>query len=1249
MKFKSRLYAALFAALFSVPLCAKEVDIGWCTLDIPEVVWGGEAYQIKLTQKRDVPAGCNISIHIHHVKLDGKWGGLYEMRPAQAPKGVGETMVFDFKARESADCAELRPVVFVAPHGDFNRQVREFAYQKSGIPFRKTEAQIAREAARKRPASVDFKKSRLSIERLPGPNGRFYRKGDEVTVQVKYHLDAGENWGDGTSIRITPLGPWIDNPDGEVNTERKHVFIHGFWPQDRKNIAPGDGTLEFKWKVSTSTHPYCDISFMAQFIGGDGNPFPTQTRGGGFIILPAANPVRVWAKAPGGLYRYGERIDICCEFSGKVPTYVSAELIDDRGDPVSFEQALRVRGGVVSVPPPDRRGVFLCNVRYGNASASCFVATVPDVEKALGGRRAPFGCTNIYDDDAARAAAMLGFKYCRLFTGWAGLEPAEGEWRLDGLDRTVDRLNTNGISPIVLLTGAPLWAIPANVNPPGYEPFPFRDDAWRDAATTLAKHFKGRIWGFEWLNEIVPGNKSATPVEDYARFCRIGTEAVKAVDPALQVQLAGGLWPRNFRLDLLRAGVGKSIDVLPVHYGDYNAVMQAREDFASGGGSRVWDNECARGYSTWGMDHMATLTNSVVQCVRILRNWPGELVAGAEAIIYFGGEPNAAGNWTYLLDAHSPRPVAATIAVMASKLGRAKPVGALHLDPGVVIYLFRYEDGGSLAFLMSASDKNECEAEIPVGAAESVTVTDYAGNERTQKASRGILRIKAKPMPVILEGFDAAALAAASSATIAGQGPLTPLPAVHFTRAGAKRLAVSVGNPFGQKTDGTLSASLGGGDAVSSAFSLEPGESRLVELDLSAPAETAFAKGADSAEGRLEIAFATPAAKAVRRFSANVISSAAIGNLIRNGGMEAEAGDKAAHWSGGLRRVALDGSAPGYEGHAIEMRGNKGYASCSQGISLPVPGIRYLYTAWVWTDGAYCGSNAGVKDAAGKGRDYTIPSCFAAPKKTKGWVLASKVLDAVPGSVKAYVAPVGQTHGDDGWARYDNIRVSAYDGTDFAAAAKKAGEAPKIDGDLSEWDFTDDPIPLCCENQVGGEKGGYSWSPANLSGVAAFKWDGDSLYFAAKVKDDSHVTAADDKTPEGDAVTIALNPRFGVPGSEDMAQEWYLSDRVPGGGSGRFTLYRPEGRSSGLKSGQLAKDSSVYDIAIRRDGDIACYELRIPWGEVRGATPEIGAKLGLALRLSDADDGGRFGRVNWGMGLDPEWTPSAFGTLTLLP
>ena len=137
---------------------------------------------------------------------------------------------------------------------------------------------------------------------------------------------------------------------------------------------------------------------MAQFIGGDGKPFPTQARGGGFNIVPAAKPIRVWAKAPGGLYKYGENIDVCCEFSGNAPSYVAVELVDDKGDPVYYGASLRVRGGVVSIPPPDRRGVFLCRVRYGDKAATCFVATIPDVDKALGGKRAPFGCTNVYDD-----------------------------------------------------------------------------------------------------------------------------------------------------------------------------------------------------------------------------------------------------------------------------------------------------------------------------------------------------------------------------------------------------------------------------------------------------------------------------------------------------------------------------------------------------------------------------------------------------------------------------------------------------------------------------------------------------------------------------------------------------------------------------------------------------------------------------------------------------------------------------------
>ena len=103
----------------------------------------------------------------------------------------------------------------------------------------------------------------------------------------------------------------------------------------------------------------------------------------------------------------------------------------------------------------------------------------------------------------------------------------------------------------------------------------------------------------------------------------------------------------------------------------------------------------------------------------------------------------------------------------------------------------------------------------------------------------------------------------------------------------------------------------------------------------------------------------------------------------------------------------------------------------------------------------------------------------------------------------------------------------------------------------------------------------------------------------------------------------------------------------PGGGSGKYTLYRPAERAGGRKSGQLAKDSSVFDIAIGRSGDCTTYELFIPWAEV-GAKPVAGLKLGLSLQLDDGDGTAAHGRMNWGAGLTPVWAPSAFGVLTLV-
>jgi hypothetical protein len=290
-----------------------------------------------------------------------------------------------------------------------------------------------------------------------------------------------------------------------------------------------------------------------------------------------------------------------------------------------------------------------------------------------------------------------------MFTQWNDLEPMPGDWRVKRLDERIEAMTKRGIRPWLTMIRPPERAIPTpDVFYPHYEPFPFDDVQWRSAATYLARRYRGKLWGFEWLNEILQGNKTKDPVGDYLRFCKIGTEAVKAVDPACQIQMAGGLWPRNYRMDLLRAGIARYVDVLPIHYGQLEAIEEAKRDFRAGGGKRVSDNETARCLAVWNMPGPMALTNSVTQCEYVMRQCPGELVAGAEMIVYFGGWTAAAGNYSYLIDGRSPRPLAATLAVMGAKLGDAVPVGSAALGDGAVVHHFRKPDGSAVAFVMTS-------------------------------------------------------------------------------------------------------------------------------------------------------------------------------------------------------------------------------------------------------------------------------------------------------------------------------------------------------------------------------------------------------------------------------------------------------------------------------------------------------------------------------------------------------------------
>ena len=284
------------------------------------------------------------------------------------------------------------------------------------------------------------------------------------------------------------------------------------------------------------------------------------------------------------------------------------------------------------------------------------------------------------------------------------------------------------------------------------------------------------------------------------------------------------------------------------------------------------------------------------------------------------------------------------------------------------------------------------------------------------------------------------------------------------------------------------------------------------------------------------------------------------------------------------------------------------------------------------------GSNVNEDLEGGGVRKWYMPHIFSTPMNGTGyWRFLSKRFETKEDTRSLYVAPVA--HGEKGGSvLYDTISVSLCKGGDFACFARREGRP------------VDCPVPLLCDNQIQSE-GGYAWTPKNLAGKASFSWDAEALRFRAEVEDDvlaprPVVSGSGEETLKGDAIALCLFPHCGPDGPEPDQIRWYLSKVSPGGGSGTCTVFRPNAFSLGAKSGQLAKDSSVYEFSIEREGTKTVYDLRIPWAEIPGFTPAVGATLGCNIVLYDSDGPDpALGRMTWGAGLKPGAGDCALVTL----
>jgi hypothetical protein len=1091
-----------------------------------------------------------------------------------------------------------------------------------------------------------------------------YREGDAWPVKVAWHLDAADDRG-GTTVSLMAVGPWIDCPDGVAETKRHHVDYPGANLRGSCPAKAGDGENTFAFTIPKAL-AHNGLLLICRFVDGKGRGFPWEVRAGGPYFTRAHGFFDLVSDKSANLFTYAEPLTIAARLGPDATAgdhTIKVTVSDTKKSVVEHEEipfTATKDGKDVPIPlKTSARGCLLVEAEVdGWEKRTTTVCRIPDVlavtkgEPTLFGMHSAMGSADLARCETICAAAQrLGFTVSRNFVDWYALEPARGRYRLEQLDRQLEIARKHGIEPIVSLVAPPAWVLKGRTYSVGYAAFDGDVEAWSALISAATTHWKGKLYAWEWLNEITTGGEFAPgsgPTAAYLALCQAGTAAAKKADPNVRTLLAGGLWPRSFRTEALQAGVGKTVDVLPVHYANGDGVAEARRDLDNVGLANVavWDDETGHGINTFGVAPLDALADSS-QSRWIMSQWLDELSAGAQRIVCFAGWPDPAGGWSYLLDDGSPRPLCATLALVAAKLHHAKPLGTFWEGKGCFA-LFEREGHAVLCALPGSPEDL---ASLQVGAA-ALTATDYQGNESTIACADGAARLAIDPVGAFYDGGDLDLLKAYVVARLQTAKTVEPrgghgAPDFRATMLTGEtgELRVGLRNPYTRPLAGKLTLEAGDlGAPAPVPFELAPGAESVVALPLAIAKE---AKPGDHA-AVVRVSFAWDKLPTVAKpVTIAVIAPDMLGNLLKNGDFEAA---DAKPWGGQGKIEKAAGLGLGHGENVLRFAGAKGWQSEGQNVAVS-PGSTYLYSAWVWNQEMDCGSNITETFADGKSHSIYDVQVFKLPTTTPAWQLYSMRYTAPANLASAAFIPVAN---GSGWALFDNVRLTLYAGTDFAAEAARCAKPPTIDGKLDDWSRAC-PIPLLGANQLAKSDAKYAWTPDNLSAVGYAMWDDANLYLAVEVRDDHLNAAGNDATViDGDSVVLAIDPTDRGPEAEQRAFALYLSAQRPGGGSGLTTIYRPAEHAGGQRSGQLARDSSVYEMAIAKvekdaDGKPGwIYELRIPASELGGFQPGLGRRLALSLQVRDNDGGGPAATMTWGGGLIPTWKPADFGVLTLI-
>jgi hypothetical protein len=137
----------------------------------------------------------------------------------------------------------------------------------------------------------------------------------------------------------------------------------------------------------------------------------------------------------------------------------------------------------------------------------------------------------------------LGIDILRQDLEWTALEPAQGSWSLQKLDRTVDDLDSRGIETQAILLPTAQWATTGNPRAKDWADWAYkmpRLEPWLEYVHTLVQRYGDRIHYWEVWNEPDGYNFWRDTPENYVKLFDQTSQAIKLADPKAQV-LNGGL------------------------------------------------------------------------------------------------------------------------------------------------------------------------------------------------------------------------------------------------------------------------------------------------------------------------------------------------------------------------------------------------------------------------------------------------------------------------------------------------------------------------------------------------------------------------------------------------------------------------------------------------------------------------------------------------------------------------------------